>query len=192
GTGSPTAPRGTSRKPAVEAPTEPPARELTPEEHLLALLLRYPEATLQPDTPAPARFTRSENRLILEAVTSHILSLPILPDTPLAVDRAALRAAVDPALLDQYDFLLAEADREPYIYPFALAGEVARRSRRLQEYNDRLWLQQYQMLLAEAPTDAAEPGIDRFTAARALDDIRPQLYEQTTPARSTVYRDSRD
>ncbi len=192
GTGSPTAPRGTSRKPAAEAPTEPPARELTPEEHLLALLLRYPEATLQPDTPAPARFTRSENRLILEAVTTHILSLPILPDTPLAVDRTALRVAVDPALLDQYDFLLAEADREPYIYPFALAGEVARRSRRLQEYNDRLWLQQYQMLLAETPGDAAEPGIDRFTAARALDDIRPQLYEQTTPARSTVYRDSRD
>ncbi len=192
GSGSPTAARGTSRKPAVEAPPALPARELTPEEQLLALLLRYPEATLQPDTPAPTRFTRSENRLILEAVTAYILSLPLTPDTPLAVDRAALRAAVDPALLDQYDFLLAEADREPYVRSFMLGGEVAQRSRRLQEYNDRLWLQQYQLLLAETPTEAGEAGIDRITAATALEGIRPQLYEQITPTRSTVFRDSRD
>jgi DNA primase len=191
-TGGPAAARGSHRKPADAAPPPAPTRELTPEEHLLALLLRYPEATLQPDTPTPARLTRSENRLILEAVTRFMLAQAPPVAGPVEVDRAGLRAALDPVLHQQYDDLLAEAERQPYIYPFALAAEVASRTRRLNEYNDRLWLQQYALTLADGQSEQEENPTDPASAAQAMEAIRAQLREQTTPARSTVYRDSRD
>jgi hypothetical protein len=108
----------------------------------------------------------------------------------LSVDKAALRAAVDPALQDHYDFLLARAETEPYIRPFELATELVQRTRRLSEYDDRVWVQQCQLLLEEARINADKETMDRL--ALALDQLRPQLNELSTPARSTVYRDSRN
>ncbi|HUS17697.1 MAG TPA: toprim domain-containing protein, partial [Chloroflexia bacterium] len=189
--GAPAPARGRGAQAGATAPEPAPAtRELTPEEHLLALLLRYPEAVLLPESPAVTRFTRSENRMITEAVAAYVAALPPAGSgLPLTVDRAGLREAVEPALHEHYDFLLARAETEPYIRPFELGAELVQRTRRLSEYDDRVWVQQCQLLLEEARNNADQETMDRL--ARALDELRPQLL-QYTPARSTVYRDSRD
>jgi DNA primase len=194
GTGTPL-PRGQrASRGAAPEPPEPEvrqSRELTPEEHLLSLLLRYPDAMLLPETPMPSRFTRSENRMIAETLAQVVTTLP--PPGPGATltpeDRAAIRDAVDPTLQEHYDFLLARAELEPYIYPFSLAGELTQRVRRLSAYDDHLWLQQCQLLLTEAQTTGDAETIARLRGV--LDQMRPQLL-QYTPARSTVFRDSRD
>jgi DNA primase len=189
--GGPTPVRGARAAAAAPPDLPPPPRDLLPEEHLLALLLRYPEATLLPDAPPPARFTRSENRMIMETVTAYVASLPPAGSLQtVEVDRAALRAAIDSPLQDHYDALLAHADAEPYIYPFHLPRELQARTRRLSAYDDRLWVQQCELLLADARSSGDQDTIAQL--ARALEQIRPQLMEQYTPARSTVYRDSRD
>jgi DNA primase len=194
GTGTPL-PRGQrATRAAASAPAEPEvrqSRELTPEEHLLSLLLRYPDAMLLPEAPTPGRFTRSENRMIAETLAQVVTTLPP-PDpgaTLTAEDHAAIRDAVDPTLQEHYDFLLARAELEPYIYPFSLAGELTQRVRRLSAYDDHLWLQQCQLLLTEAQTTGDAETIARLHGV--LDQMRPQLL-QYTPARSTVFRDSRD
>jgi DNA primase len=194
GTGTPL-PRGQrATRAAAPAPAEPEvrqSRELTPEEHLLSLLLRYPDAMLLPEAPTPGRFTRSENRMIAETLAQVVTTLP--PPGPgatlTAEDHAAIRDAVDPTLQEHYDFLLARAELEPYIYPFSLAGELTQRVRRLSAYDDHLWLQQCQLLLTEAQTTGDAETIARLHGV--LDQMRPQLL-QYTPARSTVFRDSRD
>jgi hypothetical protein len=193
GTGTPL-PRGQRATRAASAPAEPEvrqSRELTPEEHLLSLLLRYPDAMLLPEAPTPGRFTRSENRMIAETLAQVVTTLP--PPGPgatlTAEDHAAIRDAVDPTLQEHYDFLLARAELEPYIYPFSLAGELTQRVRRLSAYDDHLWLQQCQLLLTEAQTTGDAETIARLHGV--LDQMRPQLL-QYTPARSTVFRDSRD
>jgi DNA primase len=193
--GRPPLPRGRNtngaKVPATESAPVVNSRELTPEEHLLSLLLRYPDAMLLPEAPTPGRFTRSENRMIAETLAQVVTTLP--PPGPgatlTAEDHAAIRDAVDPTLQEHYDFLLARAELEPYIYPFSLAGELTQRVRRLSAYDDHLWLQQCQLLLTEAQTTGDAETIARLHGV--LDQMRPQLL-QYTPARSTVFRDSRD
>jgi hypothetical protein len=146
---------------------------------------------LLPEAPTPGRFTRSENRMIAETLAQVVTTLPP-PDpgaTLTAEDHAAIRDAVDPTLQEHYDFLLARAELEPYIYPFSLAGELTQRVRRLSAYDDHLWLQQCQLLLTEAQTTGDAETIARLHGV--LDQMRPQLL-QYTPVRSTVFRDSRD
>ena len=194
--GAPAVPRG--RGSAAAARSAPPApapvaRELSAEEHLLALVLRYPESALLPEAPAPGRFTRSENRMIMETVAGFTATLVPLEGSPtVEVDKAALRAAVDPALHEHYDLLLAHAEREPYIHPYQWAHELVQRTRRLADYDDRLWVQQCELLLAEARNNGDQDTLAQMAAV--LDQMRPQLMQlpSHTPARSTVYRDSRD
>jgi hypothetical protein len=71
-----------------------------------------------------------------------------------------------------------------------LPGELQARTRRISAYDDRLWVKQCELFLADARTSGDQDTIAQL--ARALEQIRPQLMEQYTPARSTVYRDSRD
>jgi hypothetical protein len=193
-TGAPT-PRG--RTAATRNGTPPPApapapRELTPEENVLALLLRYPEAALLPEAPAPARFIRSENRIIAETLMAYVGASGESAGGelgPAVIDKEQLRAALDPALQEQYDFLLARTESEPPFYPYTLAGELNRRVFRLSEDEDRQWTQQCSLLLAEAQINGDKETIDRLTPV--LDQIRSRLMLYT-PARSTVFRDSRD
>ena len=162
------------------------AASFTPEEHLLCLLVRYPQAELLPDVPTPERWVRSENRLIAETLHAVVDGADGAP--PEAVTEA-VRARLEPELQTHLDFLLERAEEEPRIFPYKLPDELQRRVRRLEEFNDRLWLQQCEFMLHEAQTSGDLETMQRLLPV--LDQKRPQFLTYA-PARSTVFRDSRD
>jgi DNA primase len=170
----------------VPAGLRNPQPTFTAEEHLLCLLVRYPQADLLPDVPAPERWVRSENRLIAETLHAVVVGADGAP--PEAVTEA-VRARLEPELQAHLDFLLERAEEEPRIYPYKLPTELQRRVRRLEEFNDRLWLQQCEFMLHEAQSNGDLETIQRLLPV--LDQKRPQFLTYA-PAKSTVFRDSRD
>ena len=154
--------------------------------HLLSLLIRYPQAIGLPDVPSPARWVRSENRLIAEALgTANAEGGEAGPE---AITEAA-RARLDPELQEHFDFLLARAEAAPRIPPYKLQAEVQQRTQRLDEFNDRLWLQQCEFMIQEALNSGDTDTIQRLLPV--LDQKRPHFLAYA-PAKSTVFRDSRD
>ena len=165
-------------------PAPPPAA--TPEEHLLGLLLRYPQTALFDEVPAAPRWVRSENRLIVQVLQTIAAASPeAAPDVVLP----AVRAALDPELQAHFDTLVERADAEPRILPYKLPAELQRRIHRLEEFNDRRWLQQCEFMLHEAQAVGDSEAVQRLMPV--LDQKRPQFLAYA-PARSTVFRDSRD
>jgi DNA primase len=195
GTGTPL-PRGQrATRAAAPAPAEPRlthSGELTAEEYLLAFVLRYPEAMLLPEAPGPSIFARSENRMIAETLAEIIPTLPPagVGASLSAEDRAVIRDVIDSALQERYDFLLAHAERFPYVYPFEWADYLGKLMRELHEHNERIWQEQCALLIADAQSNS-----DIETVYRLLDVLnqrRRQLSEYADPGRSMVYRDIRD
>ena len=78
---------------------------------------------------------------------------------------------------------------EPELYRFALPYELGERIKRLRQHNDRMWLQQCQLMMQEAQ----ETG-DRDTLAKLLPLLTRSLsrFRHYDPKPSTVFRDSRD
>ena len=162
------------------------ATALNPEDHLLSLFIRYPQALILPEVPVATRWVRSENRLIAEALGA--ASAEGSDAVPEAITEAA-RARLDPELQHHFDALLARAEAEPRVPTYKLQAELERRVQRLDEFNDRLWLQQCEFMIQEAINNGDTATIQRLLPV--LDQKRPQFLTYA-PAKSTVFRDSRD
>ncbi len=170
---------------------DPADPDAAPEEHLLTLILRYPQVTWMAGAPLPEDFTRLENRLVFEAISAcaaHYNRRSGTDFDPQAV-RDAAREALDPALHPHFDRITTRADMEPELYRFALPYELEARLKRLRQHNDRMWVQQCQFMLQEAQDTG-----DTDTIAKLLPLLNRSLsrFRYYEPRPSTVFRDSRD
>ncbi|HKP53298.1 MAG TPA: DNA primase [Chloroflexia bacterium] len=156
------------------------------EEHLLSLVVRYPQVTWMVNTPAPEDFTRRENRTIYEAVMQAALESDKVNVDAEGI-RLAARESLDPALVPHFDRVYAKG--EPELFRFALPYELGGRLKRLRQHNDRMWLQQCQFMMQEAQ----ETG-DVETIAKLLPLLGRSFsrFRHYNPKPSTVFRDSRD
>jgi DNA primase len=156
------------------------------EEHLLSLVLKYPQVTWMAGAPVPEDFMRLENRLIFETVAR----VAAESDKSTAVTeeiRTAARQALDEALGPHFDRISVRD--EPELFRFALPYELETRLKRLRQHNDRMWLHQCQVMLQEAQeTD------DKDTIGKLLPLLTASLsrFRHYQPKPSTVFRDSRD
>ncbi|HEX8220536.1 MAG TPA: DNA primase [Chloroflexia bacterium] len=157
------------------------------EEHLVSLVLRYPQVTWMAGAPVPEDFMRLENRLIFETVARTAAS-ESNKSTPVAEDiRAAARAELDEALLAHFDRIAAR--EEPELFRFALPYELETRLKRLRQHNDRMWLHQCQVMLQEAQETDDNDTIGKLLPLLTASFSRFRHYQ---PKPSTVFRDSRD
>jgi len=159
---------------------------ISPEEHLLGLVLLYPQVTWMAGAPALVDFTRLENRLVYEAVAGAAAASDKSTVSAATIRDAAL-VALDPALHPHVGRMLAR--EEPELYRFALPYELETRLKRLRQYNDRMWAQQCHLMLKEA-----EDGGDLETIVKLFPVWSGTLgrYKHYLPKPSTVYKDSRD
>jgi DNA primase len=156
------------------------------EEHLLSLVLKYPQVTWMAGAPVPDDFMRLENRLIFETVTKAAAE----SDKGAAVTdqiRAAAREALDEALMPHFDRIAVR--EEPELFRFALPYELETRLKRLRQHNDRMWLHQCQVMLQEAQETGDKETIGKLLPLLSASFSRFRHYQ---PKPSTVFRDSRD
>ncbi|MGA7732906.1 MAG: DNA primase [Chloroflexia bacterium] len=160
--------------------------ETTPEEHLLGLVLRYPQTTWMAGAPVPEDFTGLENRLIYEAMSVAASTADKAAPSAEAI-RASAQDALDPALHPHFERTLSR--EEPELYRFALPYELENRLKRLRRYNDLMWNQQCGLMIREA-----EQSGDKETKAKLMPLWSRSLarYQHYHPKQSTVYRDTRD
>lgn len=158
-----------------------------PEEHLLSLVLRYPQTTWMAGAPVVEDFTRQENRLIFEAVTSAASEADQTSlDGMLILE--ATRVRLDPTLAAYVDRLMTRS-LEPDLYRFAMPYELEARLKRVREHNDRMWQQQCQYMLQEAQETGDADTIRKLLPVWSRSLSRFRYYD---PKPSTVFRDSRD
>lgn len=158
----------------------------TAEEHLLSLALAYPQVTWMAGAPVPEDFNRLENRLIFNTVASTATASNKATATAEEI-RAAARESLDDALLAHFDRIASH--REPELFRFALPYELETRLKRLRQYNDRMWLQQCQLMLQEAQETGDDDTILKLMPLLGASFSRFRHYQ---PRPSTVFRDSRD
>jgi hypothetical protein len=166
-----------------------PLQALSPEEHLLGLVLLYPQVTWMAGAPVAEDFTRLENRLVYEAVAAAAAAVATgdKSNASAATIRDAALEVMDPALHPHVARMLAR--EEPELYRFALPYELENRLKRLRQYNDRMWLHQCQLMMQEAQDTG-----DRDTLSKLLPLLTRSLsrFRHYDPKPSTVFRDSRD
>jgi DNA primase len=169
-----------------EAP-KPQPDPVTPEEHLLSLVATYPQTTWMAGAPESEDFTRLENRLIYEAL-AHAASETTDRTTPNTGEiRQAALDALDDALRPH--FTRVAGRHEPDLFRFALPYELENRLKRLRQHNDRMWLQQCQLMMQEAQESGDSETINKLMPLLARSLARFRHYN---PKPSTVFRDSRD
>jgi DNA primase len=182
--------RPTSTQPAPGTPdsaTKPQPDPVTPEEHLLSLVVSYPQTTWMAGAPLPEDFTRLENRLIYEAL-ARAAAETTDRTTPNTDDiRQAALDTLDQALRPHFGRIAARA--EPDLFRFALPYELENRVKRLRQHSDRMWLQQCQIMMQEAQESGDGDTIDKLLPLLARSLARFRHYN---PKPSTVFRDSRD
>lgn len=172
----------------VERPGLPESVDahLGPEEHLLSLVLKYPQVTWMAGAPKLEDFAFSVNLVIYQAVTSAAAEADKVNLDTDSIRGAALDA-IDPSLMPHFNRILLRA--EPELYRFALPYELETRLKRLRHHNDLTWSQQCQLMLQEAE----EMGdVETINKLRPLWDRSLSRYHHYDPKPSTVYRDSRD
>ncbi|MFL5734954.1 MAG: DNA primase [Chloroflexia bacterium] len=157
------------------------------EEHLLTLVLNYPQVTWMVGAPVPEDFTRLENRLIYETLTAAAVTAD-KSELDVETVRTATREELDPALGGHFDRLLNRS-QEPELYRFALPYELGERIKRLRQHNDRMLLQQCQQMMQEAQETGDAETINKLLPFWSLLLSRFPHYD---PKPSTVFRDSRD
>jgi hypothetical protein len=157
------------------------------EEHLLSLVLKYPQVAWMGDAPVPEDFTRLENRLIYEAVAAAAEALSTEGGDSEAI-RSAARESLDPALCEHLERLLTRST-EPELYRFALPYEIEARLKRVRQHNDRMWGQQCQYMIQEAQETGDTDTIGKLLPVWSRSLARFRFYD---PKPSTVFRDSRD
>jgi DNA primase len=166
-----------------------PQSSASPEEHLLSLVLLYPQVTWMVGAPVAEDFTRLENRTVYEAVAkaaAEVVAGDKATASAVTIRDAALQA-LDPALHPHIVRMLVR--EEPELYRFALPYELESRLKRLRQYNDRMWLQQCQLMMQEAQDTG-----DGDTLTKLLPLLTRSLsrFRHYDPKPSTVFRDSRD
>ncbi|MEO5952006.1 MAG: DNA primase, partial [Chloroflexia bacterium] len=168
------------------ATNAPPPIEAMPEEHLLGLVLLYPQTTWMAGAPASEDFIRLENRLIYAAMVESAVAADKAAPKGADVRETALES-LDPALHPHFERILNR--EEPELYRFALPYELEGRLKRLRRYNDLMWNQQCGLMIKEA-----EQSGDNETIAKLLPLWSRSLarYQHYDPKHSTVYRDTRD
>jgi DNA primase len=190
--------RGQQRRPAApqsgetraegtsQSTTRNPQSPVSPEEHLLGLVLLYPQVTWMAGAPTSEDFMRLENRLVYEAVAAAAAASDKSTVSASSIRDAALDA-LDPALHTHVERMMAR--EEPELVRFALPYELETRLKRLRQHNDRMWLQQCQLMMQEAQ----ESG-DGDTLTKLLPLLTRSLtrFRHYDPKPSTVFRDSRD
>lgn len=161
----------------AKAPANPPAgtRPLTPEQHFVALLLRYPEA-------ARGLIAELDNETLLDAQHRELLGLVLVGHT---LDDAAI-----PEELRHYAQTLRERIAAQPELPPALARQAIRdafRRLRRERHDERL-----RSLLSEVR--AAEESGDRAALRTALELIEAlkQRFPEFYPEPSPYFRDTRD
>ncbi|MEP6774257.1 MAG: DNA primase [Chloroflexota bacterium] len=181
----PLADRRGSNDPNQAAKVAPPP-DKTPEEHLLSLVMRYPQTTWMAGAPLSEDFTHLENRLIFEAVVLVAANADKASPNAEAI-RTEAQESLDPVLLPIFERIMSRD--EPELYRFALPYELEARLKRLRRYNDLMWNQQCSLMIREA-----EQSGDSETLAKLLPLWARSLarYKHYNPKQSTVYRDSRD
>jgi DNA primase len=165
-------------------PARPPQN--TPEEHLLSLVLRYPQATWMAGAPLVEDFTHLENRLTFEAIVRATLLADKASPSAEAI-RAEAQNEVDPVLLPNFERIMSRS--EPELYRFALPYELEARLKRLRHYNDLMWNQQCSLMIREAEQSGDKETLDKLLPLWTRSLAR---YKHYNPKQSTVYRDSRD
>ena len=169
-----------------EAP-KPQPDPVTPEEHLLSLVVTYPQTTWMAGAPASEDFTRLENRLIYEAL-AHAAAETTDRTTPNADEiRQAALDTLDDALRPHFTRIASRA--EPSLSRFVMPYELETRLKRLRQHNDRIWLQQSQLMMQEAQESGDSDTINKLMPLLARSLARFRHYN---PKPSTVFRDSRD
>lgn len=158
----------------------------TAEEHLLSLVLAYPQVTWMAGAPVPEDYNRLENRLVFETVSGTAAASDKANVTSDEIRNAA-RESLDDALLPHFDRV--SAHKEPELFRFALPYELETRLKRLRQYNDRMWLQQCQIMLQEAQETGDSETILKLMPLLGASFSRFRHYQ---PKPSTVFRDSRD
>ena len=165
-------------------PSQPAA--FTPEEYLLILLLRYPQAAMyQADQPA-STWVRSENRLLAAALDK---ALSEGEPTPPEAVWERLRAGLEPALQVYFDYLFESSDSQPHVSPTNLAAEVKDRVYRLAKYHDNRLFDQCQFMIQEAQ---ASGDTETFERLKRVLSLKPPQFMAYAPKKSTLFRDSRD
>lgn len=171
-------------------PSQPPVPSPqsldTAEEHLLSLVLAYPQVTWMAGAPVPEDYNRLENRLVFETVSGAAAASDKATATSDEIRRTA-RESLDDALLPHFDRV--SAHKEPELFRFALPYELETRLKRLRQYNDRMWLQQCQIMLQEAQETGDNETILKLMPLLGASFSRFRHYQ---PKPSTVFRDSRD
>jgi DNA primase len=176
------------RRPASEPQAPNPARhpDNTPEEHLLSLILRYPQTTWMAGAPLAEDFTHLENRLTFEAIT-RAASVADKASPNAEAIREEAREDLDPVLLPNFERIMSRS--EPELYRFALPYELEARLKRLRHYNDLMWNQQCSLMIREAEQSGDTETLDKLLPLWTRSLAR---YKHYNPKQSTVYRDSRD
>ena len=173
-------------KSKIQNQAEPIDQTAAVEEHLLSLVLKYPQVTWMAGAPVAEDFTRLENRLVYAA-----LATAAATSDKTNIDGAAIRAAaqeaLDPALAPHFARIAVRS--EPELFRFALPYEVETRLKRLRQHNDRMWLQQCQFMMQEAQEAGDNETVDKLLPLLAVSLSRFRHYN---PKPSTVFRDSRD
>jgi DNA primase len=174
------------RRPSVVGLPEPLDPFVAPEEHLLGLVLKYPQVTWMVHAPLPEDFTRQENRLVYEAIAEAAAG-----SDKANIDAEAIRnkaaEGLDPTLTAHLWRTLGRD--EPDLFRFALPYEVEGRLKRLRQHNDRMWLQQCQLMMQEAQETGDSETIQKLLPLLGRSFSRFRHYN---PKPSTVFRDSRD
>jgi DNA primase len=181
--------RPDNRRPAAEpnqapSPARPP--DSTPEEHLLSLILRYPQTTWMAGAPLAEDFTHLENRLTFEAIIRAASVADKATPNAEAI-REEAQGDLDPVLLPNFERIMARS--EPELYRFALPYELESRLKRLRHYNDLMWNQQCSLMIREAEQSGDTETLDKLLPLWTRSLAR---YKHYNPKQSTVYRDSRD
>ncbi|MEO6456647.1 MAG: DNA primase [Chloroflexia bacterium] len=174
------------QEPQTQNPAEPIDQSVAVEEHLLSLVLKYPQVTWMAGAPVAEDFTRLENRLVYDALATLAATSDKTNIAGSAI-RAAVQEALDSALAPH--FARIEVRSEPELFRFALPYEVETRLKRLRQHNDRMWLQQCQFMMQEAQEAGDNETVDKLLPLLAVSLSRFRHYN---PKPSTVFRDSRD
>jgi hypothetical protein len=137
--------------------------------------------------PASEDFTRLENRLIYEALVQ-AAGETTDRTTPNADEiRQAAFDTLDDALRPHFTRIAARV--EPSLSRFVMPYELETRLKRLRQHNDRIWLQQSQLMMQEAQESGDNDTINKLMPLLARSLARFRHYN---PKPSTVFRDSRD
>ncbi len=157
-----------------------------PEDHLLSMVIKYPQVTWMAGAPMPEDFTRLENRIIYEAVARAAATGSKAGMTGEAIIGAAIEA-LEPALMPHFERIASR--KEPELIRFVLPYELEGRLKRLRQHNDRMWLQQCQLMMQEAQETGDSETIDKLLPMWSSSLGRFRYY---APKPSTVFKDSRD